>query len=126
LFTYPSRILLLIKFRERKAINELLYSNIPTRPTIKQMQITKGVKSMDALNASEQDLLAVALGAPARQVLIRAEEVGPQTGWRDGYLSTEYGFVPPDAEAAAGALAKSPGRGQFVFCIEFKLGEMRE
>lgn len=96
--------------RERKAINELLYSNVPLMPTIKEMQNTTGVKSLDSLNVSEQDLLAVALGAPARQVLIRAEEVGPRTGWRDGYLSTEYGFTPPDADAAAGALARSPGR----------------
>ena len=77
---------------------------------IKQLQDTQGVKSLDNLNSSEQDLLAVALGAPARQVLFRAEEVGPRTGWRDGYLSTEYGFVPPDADEAAGALARSSGR----------------
>lgn len=79
-------------------------------PAIKQIQNSKGVKSLDSLNASEQDLLAAALGAPARQIIIRAEEVGPRTGWRDGYLSTEYGFCPPDADAAAGALARSPGR----------------
>jgi hypothetical protein len=79
-------------------------------PSIKELQNASGVKSLDTLNASEQDLLAVALGAPARQVLIRAEEVGPRTGWRDGYLSTEFGFTPPNADAAAGALAKSPGR----------------
>jgi hypothetical protein len=77
---------------------------------IKELQNAQGVKSLDSLNSSEQDLLAAALGAPARQVLLRAEEVGPRTGWRDGYLSTEYGFVPPDADEAAGALAKSPGR----------------
>ncbi|KAH8660905.1 sulfite reductase flavoprotein alpha-component [Tricladium varicosporioides] len=99
-----------LRQRERKAINELLYSNVPSMPSIKEIQVNQGVKSLDALNASEQDLLAVALGAPARQVLLRAEEVGPRTGWRDGYLSTEYGFTPPDADAAAGALARSPGR----------------
>jgi Indoleamine 2,3-dioxygenase len=77
---------------------------------IKELQNTQGVKSLDKLNSSEIDLLALALGAPARQVLLRAEEVGPRTGWRDGYLSTEYGFVPPDSDEAAGALAKSPGR----------------
>lgn len=65
-------------------------------PSIKEIQNAKGVKSLDALNASEQDLLAVALGATARQVLMRAEEFGPRTGWRDGYLSKEHGFVPPD------------------------------
>jgi len=91
-------------------MNELLYSNVPPMQSIKDMQNAKGLKSLDSLNVNEQDLLAVALGAPARQVLLRAEEVGPRTGWRDGYLSTEYGFCPPDADAAAGALARSPGR----------------
>ncbi|KUJ15041.1 NADPH-ferrihemo protein reductase [Mollisia scopiformis] len=96
--------------RERKAINELLYSNVLAMAKIQEIQTSQGVKALDSLNATEQDLLAVALGAPARQVLIRAEEVGPRTGWRDGYLSTEYGFTPPDADEAAAALAKSPGR----------------
>jgi hypothetical protein len=96
--------------RERKAMNELLYSNIPAMPSIKEMENTQGLRSIDSLNVSEHDLLAVALGAPARQVIIRAEEVGPRTGWRDGYLSREYGFEPPDREASPGALAKSPGR----------------
>jgi sulfite reductase alpha subunit-like flavoprotein/cytochrome b involved in lipid metabolism len=77
---------------------------------IKEMQNTKGVKSLDKLNVDDRDLLAVALGAPARQVLLRAEEIGPQTGWRDGYLSTEYGFCPPDTTEAPGALRNSPGR----------------
>jgi hypothetical protein len=101
---------MLTKNRDRKAINELLYSNVISMPSIKEMQITKGVKSLDSLNTSDQDLLAIALGAPARQVLLRAEEIGPRTGWRDGYLSTEHGFCPPDNDAAAGALARSPGR----------------
>jgi hypothetical protein len=101
---------LLIGYRERKAINELLYSDVPTMPVIKDMQNAQGTKSLDSLNVNDQDLLAVALGAPARQVLLRAEEVGPRTGWRDGYLSREYGFCPPDADEAASALARSPGR----------------
>jgi hypothetical protein len=50
------------------------------------------MKNIDTLNVAEHDLLAVALGAPARQVMIRAEEIGPRTGWKDGYLSTEHGF----------------------------------
>ncbi|KAF4632905.1 hypothetical protein G7Y89_g5214 [Cudoniella acicularis] len=98
------------QYLRQRAINELLYSDVPSMPTIKELQNSKGVKSLDSLNATEQDLLAVALGAPARQVLLHAEEVGPRTGWRDGYLSTEYGFCPPDADEAAGALARSPGR----------------
>ncbi|KAH6970756.1 hypothetical protein BKA56DRAFT_496895 [Ilyonectria sp. MPI-CAGE-AT-0026] len=93
--------------RERKSINQLLYSNYPSRDAI---DAVKSQKELDAMNANEHDLLAVALGAPARQVMRRAEEVGPQTGWRDGYLSMEHGFCPPDYEEAAGALSRSPGR----------------
>lgn len=68
------------------------------------------------MNANEQDLLAVALGAPARQVMRRAEEIGPRTGWRDGYLSMEHGFCPPDYDEAPGALARSPGRVWLDLC----------
>lgn len=42
--------------------------------------------------------------------MIRAEEIGPATGWRDGYLSAEHGFCPPDYDESPGALANSPGR----------------
>ncbi len=83
---------------------------------IKEIQNARGVKSLDTLNMNERDLLAVALGAPARQVILRAEEVGPATGWRDGYLSTEYGFQPPDTNAATGALRNSPGRIWMDLC----------
>lgn len=83
---------------------------------IKEIQNARGVKSLDTLNMDERDLLAVALGAPARQVILRAEEVGPATGWRDGYLSTEYGFQPPDTNAATGALRNSPGRIWMDLC----------
>lgn len=68
------------------------------------------VKNVDALVAQDADLLAVALGAPARQVMLRAEAIGQRTGWKDGYLSAEYGFCPPDSNEAAGALANCPGR----------------
>jgi sulfite reductase alpha subunit-like flavoprotein/predicted heme/steroid binding protein len=68
------------------------------------------VKNVDTLVAQDKDLLAVALGAPARQVMLRAEAIGQRTGWKDGYLSAEYGFCPPDSNEAAGALANSPGR----------------
>lgn len=68
------------------------------------------MKNVDTLPADDRQLLAVALGAPARQVIIRAEEIGPRTGWKDGYMSAEHGFCPPDANEAAGALASSPGR----------------
>lgn len=69
------------------------------------------VKNIDVLPPSEHDVLAAALGAPARQVIIRAEEVGPRAGWKDGFLTAEYGFVPPDSmDSAVAALANSPGR----------------
>lgn len=89
---------------EQKAINEILYSDIPS------VDYTTNVKNVDSLVASDTDLLAVALGAPARQVILRAESIGPRTGWKDGYLSTAYGFCPPDSNEAAGVLAASPGR----------------
>ncbi|KAI1759839.1 hypothetical protein GGR53DRAFT_117515 [Hypoxylon sp. FL1150] len=96
-----------LRMRERKAINQLLYANIPS---VEELGMVKTQAELDALNAREQDLLAIALGAPARQVMLRAEEIGPKTGWLDGYLSAEHGFCPPDYEEAAGALAKTPGR----------------
>lgn len=93
--------------RERKSINQVLYSHIPS---VTEIGAIKSQADIDAINADEQDILAVALGAPARQVMIRAEEIGPHTGWRDGYLSADHGFCPPDYNEAAGALALSPGR----------------
>ncbi|KAH7068435.1 hypothetical protein BKA63DRAFT_451823 [Paraphoma chrysanthemicola] len=105
-----------LRQRERKAINELLYSQVPSMAEIKEIQNSRGIKSLDKLNVDEQDLLAVALGAPARQVILRAEEVGPATGWRDGYLSNEYGFQPLDTSEAPGALRNSPGRVWMDLC----------
>ncbi|OLN87602.1 Sulfite reductase [NADPH] flavoprotein alpha-component [Colletotrichum chlorophyti] len=93
-----------LRTRDRKAINEIIYADIPTADRISQ------VKNVDTLVANDRDLLAFALGAPARQVILRAECVGPQSGWKDGYLSAEYGFCPPDSNEAAGALANCPGR----------------
>ncbi|KAH8205365.1 hypothetical protein TruAng_000444 [Truncatella angustata] len=93
-----------LRMRERKTINEILYSDVPENRELNRTQ------NIDSLTANEHDLLAVALGAPARQVLLRAEEIGPKTGWRDGFLSAEYGFVPPDMDEAVSALANSPGR----------------
>ncbi|KAL1836788.1 hypothetical protein VTJ49DRAFT_4645 [Mycothermus thermophilus] len=90
--------------RERKSINEILYATMPTPKEI------RGLKNIDSLTAAEHDLLAVALGAPARQVMLRAEEIGPRTGWKDGYLSVEHGFCPPDYSESPAALANSPGR----------------
>lgn len=96
-----------LRMRERKSINQLLYTNMAS---VKEIDAAKSQIEIDAFNANEQDLLAVALGAPARQVMLRAEEIGSQSGWIDGYLSAEHGFCPPDYDEAAGALSKSPGR----------------
>ncbi|KAF8712312.1 Indoleamine 2,3-dioxygenase, partial [Rhizoctonia solani] len=90
--------------RERKTIAELL---LPEAPPAEK---TRPMANADSLNPSEFDVLAMALGAPARRVLQRAEALGPRTGWRDGYLSTRHGFCPPDPSAAPIALAASPGR----------------
>ncbi|KAJ1324943.1 indoleamine 2,3-dioxygenase [Microdochium nivale] len=90
--------------RERKAINEILYQDFPTPKELNQTQ------NIDTIPAADLDLLAVALGAPARQVILRAQEIGPRTGWKDGFLTTEYGFVPPDMNVHVAALARSPGR----------------
>ncbi|CAE6432420.1 unnamed protein product [Rhizoctonia solani] len=90
--------------RERKTIAELL---LPEAPPAEK---TRPMANADSLNPPEIDVLAVALGAPARRVLQRADALGPRTGWRDGYLSTRHGFCPPDPSAAPIALASSPGR----------------
>ncbi|KAF5025351.1 hypothetical protein F66182_2562 [Fusarium sp. NRRL 66182] len=79
-------------------------------PSRKEVDSVKSQQELDAMNADDHQLLAIALGAPARQVMRRAEEIGPQTGWRDGYLSVEHGFCPPDYEEPISALARSPGR----------------
>ncbi|KAI8652845.1 Cytochrome b5 heme-binding domain-containing protein [Fusarium keratoplasticum] len=96
-----------LRTREQKSINELLYTSYPSR---KEVDGVKTQQELDNMNANDHHLLAVALGAPARQVMRRAEEIGPQTGWRDGYLSVEHGFCPPDYEEPVSALARSPGR----------------
>ncbi|CAE6413301.1 unnamed protein product [Rhizoctonia solani] len=90
--------------RERKTIAELL---LPDAPPVEK---TRPMANADSLNPPELDVLAMALGAPARRVLQRADALGPRTGWRDGYLSTSHGFCPPDPSAAPIALASSPGR----------------
>jgi sulfite reductase alpha subunit-like flavoprotein len=79
-------------------------------PQAPARSITKGLKNADALQPEDDDLLAFALGAPARRILTRAEEIGPKTGWKDGYLSSAYGFLPPDPSDSPVALRASPGR----------------
>ncbi|KAF2743761.1 hypothetical protein M011DRAFT_496723 [Sporormia fimetaria CBS 119925] len=89
---------------ERKTLQDILMPEAPSRQT------TKGLKNADDLNPTDDDLLAIALGAPGRRVLMRAEEIGPRTGWKDGYLSSQFGFLPPDASDSPVALRSSPGR----------------
>ncbi|KAH7397490.1 hypothetical protein BKA64DRAFT_752995 [Cadophora sp. MPI-SDFR-AT-0126] len=93
-----------LRSQERKTMNELLLPEAPPR------EVTKGLKNADGLNPVDTDVLAMALGAPARRVLTRAMELGPRTGWKDGYLSSQWGFCPPDPSAAPVALSLSPGR----------------
>lgn len=50
-------------------------------PQAPARSITNGLKNADNLQPEDDDLLAIALGAPARRVLTRAEEIGPKTGW---------------------------------------------
>jgi len=79
-------------------------------PQAPARSLTKGLKNADVLQPEDDNLLALALGAPARRVLARAEEIGPKTGWKDGYLSSAYGFLPPDPSDSPVALRASPGR----------------
>jgi len=79
-------------------------------PEAPPRSVTNGLVNADGLNPHDTDVLAAALGAPARQVLNRAMELGPRTGWRDGYLTSTHGFCPPDPSAAPVALAMSSGR----------------
>lgn len=110
--------------RERKTVTEILLPKAPPR------SVTTGMANADGLNPRDVDVLAAALGAPARQVLKRAEEVGPRTGWRDGYLSSAHGFCPPDPSAAPVALAMSAGRAWSDLCERMPAiiarGRMRE
>jgi len=62
-------------------MNEIL---VPEPPA---PQVTKGLKNADHLNPPDDEVLAAALGAPARRILNRAEEIGPRTGWKDGCTS---------------------------------------
>ncbi|KAF5003677.1 hypothetical protein FDECE_9787 [Fusarium decemcellulare] len=96
-----------LRTRERRSINELIYRDYPSR---KDIDSIKDQRELDSLNADEHAVLAIALGAPARQVMRRAEEIGPMTGWRDGYLSAEHGFCPVDYEESPSALSRCPGR----------------
>jgi hypothetical protein len=93
-----------LRHQERKTLNEILMPVAPPK------ELTKGLKNADSLNPVDTDVLALALGAPARAVLTRAAEVGPKTGWKDGYLSASHGFCAPDPNASPIALAQSPGR----------------
>ncbi|KAF8471890.1 hypothetical protein BDZ91DRAFT_716758 [Kalaharituber pfeilii] len=93
-----------IHAQEHKTMVEMLIPNAPPR------EATTGLKNADSLVPSAEDVLAAALGAPARRVLMRAEALGPSTGYRDGFLTSKWGFCPPDPSASPIALAACPGR----------------
>jgi hypothetical protein len=113
-----------IHAREHKTMVELLVPNAPSKDTV------KGLKNADSLVPSDDDILAAALGAPARRILMRAEALGPKTGYRDGYLTSKWGFCPPDPEEAPIVLAGSPGRVWSDLCRRMPgvvgRGKMRE
>jgi len=90
--------------QEQKTMVEMLIPSAPAKEHV------KGLKNADGLCPSDRDILAAALGAPARRVLTRAETLGPKTGYRDGYLSSKWGFCPPDPSASPIALAACSGR----------------
>ncbi|EEB91659.1 hypothetical protein MPER_09950, partial [Moniliophthora perniciosa FA553] len=93
--------------KEKKTICEVLLPKAPP----KDLSSSKAMlQNADSLNPPELDVLAVALGAPARRVLERADTLGPVTGWRDGFLSTNHGLCPADPNASPAALALTPGR----------------
>ncbi|KAI3609884.1 sulfite reductase flavoprotein alpha-component [Moniliophthora roreri] len=93
--------------KEKKTICEVLLPKAPP----KDLSSSKAMlQNADSLNPPELDVLAVALGAPARRVLERADTLGAITGWRDGFLSTKHGLCPADPNASPAALALTPGR----------------
>ena len=76
-------------------------------------------------NPTDEEVLAAALGAPARRVLMRAEMSGPNTGWRDGHLSVAHGFCPPDPSASPAALDASSGINLVRLLSPFRKGLVR-
>lgn len=69
-----------------------------------------------SLIPSDTDVLAAVLGAPARRVLQHAEAVGPSTGWKDGHLSSQHGFLAPDISESRISLALTSGRVWMELC----------
>lgn len=76
-------------------------------------------------NPTDEEVLAAALGAPARRVLMRAQMSGPITGWRDGHLSVAHGFCPPDPSASPAALDASSGTNLVRLLSPFRKGLVR-
>ena len=77
------------------------------------------------LTPTDEEVLAAALGAPARRVLMMAQMSGPNTGWRDGHLSVAHGFCPPDPSASPSALEASPGINLVRLLSPFRQGLVR-
>ncbi|KFY97185.1 hypothetical protein V498_02205 [Pseudogymnoascus sp. VKM F-4517 (FW-2822)] len=99
-----SRSYVPLRGQEQKAIIDLLEGKVQVDHNI------QSAMAGDTGLSSDSEVLAAALGAPARRVLLRAEEVGPSSGWKDGHLSAKYGFLPPNPSASPIALGLTPGR----------------
>lgn len=62
------------------------------------------------------DALSLALGAPAQQILRHAENHGPSSGWKDGFLSRSSGVLPTDTAAWDRLLQACLGRVWLTAC----------
>eukprot|EP00736_Rhodelphis_marinus_P005759 Rmarinus@m.13722 len=56
------------------------------------------------------ELLGELVHCPSRHVLVRAEALGPETSWKDGYLHSKSGFLPPQPGQSFAALRKCRGQ----------------
>lgn len=65
---------------------------------------------------SDADILGLALGAPARQVLNHAQLHGPRSGWKNGFLSSSDGLCPPDLDQGDICLRRSLGGVWLQLC----------
>ena len=93
--------------------------------TISHSEQTASPPPNPHLNPTDEEVLAAAIGAPARRVLMRAQMSGPNTGWRDGHLSVAHGFCPPDPSASPSALEASPGINLVRLLSPFRQGLVR-
>eukprot|EP00736_Rhodelphis_marinus_P010532 Rmarinus@m.4439 len=60
-------------------------------------------------NLRVEELLQRVVECPSRRVLMEAESIGNETGWKDGYLSSSWGFVHPVPNKSFGHLRTTRG-----------------